>query len=173
MSIQSLLKTSLATLFILICLTSASAQSDQIRNFQFEAKKGSQTVKVIFQTRPFDQSKHKVFIDKTNQIIVDGRQALGTDASIPISETSSVKLYINGKEIRVPRKFYSDCFDLQLNDANFIKVAFSASSKSIIVEMRGADAAATYHVTWWFRKSGRHTRDVSQDFNFKEDSKDW
>lgn len=171
MNIQSFLRIIFTITLISLYSNFASAQSNKIRTFKFETKKDSHTAQIIFQTKPFDETKHKVFIDKKNQTFVDKREAFGTDGTIPHSEIASIKLYFDGKETNVPLKLYSDCFQPNFSD-NSIKIEFGGDYKSVIFEMHGSDAAASYSVTWKFRKNGRHSKNARQDFNFEEDSKE-
>src|SRR5258705_802088 len=99
---------------LLTAVVHASAQNKKLGTFRFVAKHGSRTATLILKTKVFDPSSHKVAIVKEgdSQVTkIDGRTALGTDASIPNVEIDYMKIYFGGKEIPVPRKLYSDCFD--------------------------------------------------------------
>jgi hypothetical protein len=131
--------------------------------FQFEAKRGSHQAHLIVQAIPFNRTKHKVVIDRRNQTFVDTRPAFGTDASIPSREIASMKLYIDGREIHIPKHLYVDCYEPNFG-APFFKVDFNHNARTVLVEMSGADAAASYTVRWWLKRNGRHKRDAYQHF---------
>src|SRR6266480_6988779 len=58
-------------------------QADKTGNFRFEKSQGAHTAVVIFHTRAFQRSKHRVTRDSRQQTRVDGRPAIGTDGNIP------------------------------------------------------------------------------------------
>lgn len=153
---------SLATVVVFLFLTGAStlcAQDKRIGTFQFE-KKGSHTAEVIFQTRAFDRSKHKVEFGNFHNR-VDGRVAYGAE-SFPSVEISSVEFFFDGRRIKVPRSLYSDCYNPNFDSPMFVKMRFSRDLQSVIISMSGADGAGSYEVIWRLRKNGKHSRSVSE-----------
>ena len=155
--------------FLLLASTSAAwAQNNTIGTFRFEAKNGSHTARIVFQTMRFDESKHKVVIDGSNKTIIDGRPAFGTDASVPYVEVASMRLYIDGNEIHVPKHLYTDCYEPNFESRVF-RVHFDRHNPQIlIVDMHGADAAAAYSVKWQLKTNGRHKRSAYQDFSAED-----
>jgi hypothetical protein len=135
------------------------AQDKRIGTFQFESK-ASHTAKVIFQTRAFDRSKHKVEYGNFHNR-VDGRVAYGAE-SVPSVEISSVKFFFDGRAIKVPRSLYSDCYNPNFDSQKFVKMRFSRDLQSVIISMSGADGAGGYEVTWRLRKNGKHSRSFSE-----------
>ncbi|MEP7214200.1 MAG: hypothetical protein ABI791_14070 [Acidobacteriota bacterium] len=156
----------LLTPFLLLALTSSAwAQNKTVRTFQFESKSGSHTARIVFQTIRFDESKHKVLIDRNNRTIIDGRPAFGTDASVPNVEVISMRLYVDGSEIHVPKHLYVDCYDPNFTSRD-LRVRFDRKDpRIVIVDLHGADAAAAYTVRWHLKTKGRHTRSAYQDFS--------
>jgi hypothetical protein len=153
---------SLATVVALLFLANAStvcAQDKRIGTFQFE-RKGSHTAKVVFKTRAFDRSKHKVEYGNFHNR-VDGRVAYGAEG-LPSVEISSLEFFFDGKRIRVPRRLYSDCYNPNFNSPMFVKMRFSHDLQSVSISMSGADGAGGYEVIWRLRKNGKHTRSVSE-----------
>ena len=153
---------SLATVVGLLFLAGAStvcAQDKRIGTFQFE-KKGSHDAKVIFQTRAFDRSRHKVEYGNFHNR-VDGRVAYGAE-SIPSVEISSVEFFFDGRRIKVPRRLYWDSYNPNFDSPMFVKMRFSRDLQSVIISMSGADGAGGYEVIWRLRKNGKHSRSVSE-----------
>ncbi len=105
------MKSLLIGLVILISLMSDFAQSKRIGTFQFEKMNGHHAARVIFSTKPFQRSNHKITGDDKYQTKVDGRLAIGTDGNIPSVEIASMKLYFDGKEMKIPSRLYSDCYE--------------------------------------------------------------
>ena len=172
MPLQSLIKRMfrnlMAVSFLFALTSSAWAQNkNDVGTFQFEAKQGSHTAHIIFQTLWFDRNKHRVVIDRRNQTFVDRRPAFGTDGTIPSVEIASIKLYLDGRQIHIPRRLYADCYQPHFA-ALFCKVKLSRNAQVVTVEMEGADAAASYTVRWWFNKNGRHKRTAYQHFSAED-----
>ncbi len=149
-------------LFLTLLLTlslPASAQNNEPGTFRFVAKHGSHTATLVVKTKVFDRSTHKVAIVRqgdSHVTNVDGRRALGTDASIPNFEIDSMKFYFDGKEIPVSRRLYSDCFDPHVKGGLSLK--FGDDLQSLFVFMQGSDGAGFYDVIWVLRKDRRHAR---------------
>jgi hypothetical protein len=159
----SSMKTFLVILLTLIGSTASLAQSNRIGTHEFEERQGSHKALVIFHTRAFEPSKHNVRKARNYQTIVDGRLAQGTDGNVPNIEIDSIKLLIDGTEVPVPRKQYSDCFEPNL-DGSSLTIRFGRDFQSMIVTMSGSDGAGSYEVVWRFRKNGYHSRSFSQGF---------
>jgi hypothetical protein len=88
--------------------------------------------------------------------IIDGRVAYGAEV-IPQAEIKSIRFYLDGKTIKVPKRLYSDCYDPNLRD-NPLTLRFSDDFQSVFVSMWGSDGAGGYNVIWVLRKNGRHSR---------------
>ena len=147
-----------ATLLILVISAGSLAQNKRIGTFQFVEKKGNHTVRIIFRTRPFNRSKHRIASREGLVSKIDGRTPLGTDGNLPRIEIESIKLFIDGKEVPVPKRLYSDCYEPRFDLNESFALKFGDSPDSVFVFMNGADAAGSYQVLWAFRKDGRHSR---------------
>ncbi len=148
----------LASLFLFASVNTL-AQSKRIGTFQFVEKKGHHTAKIIFRAKSFNRSNHKIASSREGLVSkIDGRAPLGTDGNLPHIEIESVKLYLDGKEVLIPKRLYSDCYEprFDLNDSFAIK--FADNSEAVFVFMDGSDAAGSYQVVWVFRKDGNHSR---------------
>ena len=111
----------------------------------------------------FNSGEHRTVIRRDGQTIVDGRQAFGTDGNVPTREISSIKLFIDRKEIEVSKRTYADCFEP--NFANYLfNFHVSSDGKVAVIKMHGSDAAGAYTVQWLMKANGRHKRTIYQDF---------
>src|ERR1043165_5294682 len=131
-----------------------STPLDKLGTFQFEETEGSHTAKIIFQTKVFDLSKRRVEYGNFHNR-VDGRIAYGAE-SVPTVKISSVRFLFDGKEIKVPRRLYRDCYNPNF-ESTYVKVRFSRNYDGLIVSMAGADGAGAYEVIWRFNQNGKHS----------------
>src|ERR1700704_5594429 len=89
--------------FLASCIC-ALAQSKRIGTFQFVETKHGHTAKIVFKTSAFNRSRHRIVSSREGLVSkIDGRAPLGTDGGIPQIEIESVRLYIDGKEVPVPK----------------------------------------------------------------------
>ena len=156
-----LMRITFVMLGMLITSTSAVAQADKTGTFKFEQKAGSHLVRVVFHTRTFERSRHKITGDETHQTSIDGRPAIGTDGNFPKVEIDSMRLYFDGQEVKVPSRLYADCFEPHF-DKGDVKLKVGGNFQSVTVEMSGSDGAGGYEMTWRLKKNGRHSRSVEQ-----------
>lgn len=94
------------------------------------------------------------------QTMVDGRPAIGTDGNIPVVEIDSMRFYLDGQEIKIPRRLYADCFEPHFGN-DYVNLEFGEEFRDVIVTMSGSDGAGGYQVTWRLRKDGRHSRSIN------------
>jgi hypothetical protein len=146
----------LIAVFVLLISAVFSIAQQKKDTFEFVEQKGSQTVKLVFKTKPFVRANHKVEISGI-RTKVDGRVGLGTDGNVPRTEIASVRLFWNKVEIPVPKNLYADCFEPNL-EADYFRLKFGDDGESLLVFMAGSDAAGGYQVFWVFRKDGKHSR---------------
>ena len=159
----SSVKALLVILLTLMGSTASLAQSNKSGTFKFEKRQGSHKASVIFQSRAFAPSKHKITKARDYQTIVDGRLAHGTDGNVPNIEINSIKLFLDGTEVPIPRKLYSDCFEPNLDDGS-VAIRFGRDFQMVIITMSGSDGAGGYEVVWRFRKNGYSSRSFRQVF---------
>ncbi len=74
-----------------------------------------------------------------------------------------MKLYFDGKEMKIPSRLYSDCYEPNFDNSS-VTIKFGHNFQSVIVSMAGSDGAGGYEVIWRLRKNGHHTRSISQGF---------
>jgi hypothetical protein len=142
-------------IILLVGFANAFAQSKRVGTFRFETKKTGHSAKVIFRIEAFDPTK-KVSYDPKIGNTVNGQKVYGAE-STPEAEIASVKLFFDGRQIKIPGRLYSDCYDPNLRD-NPLTIRFGRDFQTVRVSMGGSDGAGGYRVTWVFRTNGRHTR---------------
>jgi hypothetical protein len=131
----------------------------------FVETKSTQRARLTFTTKVFEPSHHRISRSKTCTII-DGRKPLGTDCGLPKVEITVMKFSWNGKQIPIPRRFYSDCYqppffkDYQTRGVmkNYLAIKFSDDMKAVFVFLHGGDGAGVYDVVWVLRRDGNHAR---------------
>ncbi len=148
-----------AMFLVLIISSGVSAQSKKTETFQFEKKAGSHVARVVFRTRRFARAGHRSTRVVRGQTMVDGRPAIGTDGNIPGVEIVSMRFYLDGKEIKIPKRLYADCFEPHFGD-DYVTLEFGGEFRSVVVTMSGSDGAGGYQAIWRLKKNGRHHRSI-------------
>jgi hypothetical protein len=149
-----------STMFLVLLIAAGvSAQSQSTGTFQFEKKEGSHVARVVFRARSFTRAGHRSTRVVQGQTMVDGRPAIGTDGNLPGVEIHSMRLYLDGKEIKIPRRLYADCFDPHFGN-DYVTLEFGPEFRSVIVTMSGSDGAGGYQAIWQLRKDGQHRRSI-------------
>jgi hypothetical protein len=148
-----------ATFIALIMSAGVFAQPQRIRTFRFEKEEGPHKARVVFHTRLFARKAHRSVGVVRGQTMVDGQPAIGTDGNMPGVEIDSMRFYLDGKEIKVPRRLYADCFDPKFGN-NYVTLKFGSDPRTVIISMSGSDGAGGYQAIWTLRKDGRHRRSI-------------
>ena len=150
------------SLMFLVLLISAGvrAQPKRVETFQFEKKAGSHVARVVFRTKRFTRAGHRSTRVVRGQTMIDGRPAIGTDGNIPGVEIGSMRLYLDGKEIKIPRRLYADCFDPKFGN-DYVTLEFGREFRSVVITMSGSDGAGGYQAIWRLSKDGKHRRSIS------------
>jgi hypothetical protein len=132
---------------------------------EFTEKKGIHDVRLILASRIFNQSRHRIGRAR-GCVTIDGRAPLGTDCGLPKVEIASMRLFLDGKRIPIPRGLYSDCYsppffkDYQARGImnKYLAIKFGDDMSSVFVFLAAGDGAGVYDVIWVLRKDGNHTR---------------
>src|SRR5260370_1013378 len=103
------MKKLVVVIILLVGFANAFAQSRRTGTFHFQTKKTGHSAKVIFRIKDFDSTK-KVSYDPKIGNTVNGHRAYGAE-STPEAEIASIKLFFDGRQIKIPRRLYSDCYD--------------------------------------------------------------
>ncbi|HEX8457062.1 MAG TPA: hypothetical protein VF656_07185 [Pyrinomonadaceae bacterium] len=153
------MKATSAMLLVLLISAGSLAQTKRVETFQFEKKAGSHLALVVFRTRRFTRAGHRSTGVVRGQTMVDGRPAIGTDGNIPGVEIVSMRFYLDGKEIKIPRRLYADCFDPHFGDDD-VTLEFEREFRSVVVTMSGSDGAGGYEAIWRLSRDGQHQRSI-------------
>ena len=161
----------LLTGLLLIAFGSAFGQSerrtviDPEGTADFVETKGRNHAKLVFTTKRFEPSRHRIRQSKTC-VMIDGRKPLGTDCGLPNVEISSMRLFWNGSEVAIPRRFYSDCYSPPFFKdyknrgwmKNYLAIRFSDDARAVFVFLHAGDGAGVYDVVWTLGRGGNHSR---------------
>jgi len=101
------------TLILLITILSGirgHAQDNRIGTFSFETRRGSHVAKIVLRTKSFNRSEHRVIKGTDQCVKIDGHEPLGTDCGLPTVELESMRLYFDGREIPITRRFYANSY---------------------------------------------------------------
>ena len=101
------MKSSLTLLLLFLSVGSLGAQTekqraDSGRRSEFSVNQGRHTAKLILISRRFVPSAHTIVRTK-DCLTIDGRRPIGTDCTVPGLEIASLRLFIDGKEVFIPR----------------------------------------------------------------------
>ena len=132
---------------------------------EFTEKKGIHDVRLLFTSRRFKPSRHRI-VRRNGCVVIDGQSPIGTDCGLPKVEIASMRLFLDGKRIPIPRRLYSDCYsppffkDYQARGImnKYLAIKFGDDMKSVFVFLAAGDGAGVYDVIWVLRKDGNHTR---------------
>jgi hypothetical protein len=145
---------------LLTLILNSSARARDIEAFRFEARSGTHTVTLLLKTKAFDPSRRRMKLKKVGELLVttvDGRVALGAEGGTPSVEIESFRFILDGREVPVPRRLYSDCFNPGTSPGR-LTLKFGQDAGSVFVFMQGSDGAGVYDAVWVLRKDGRHSR---------------
>jgi len=152
------------TVLGLVLASSADVCAGHARqSFRFVTKRGGHAARVVFKTRPFDPSAHRI-TKRKGCPRVDAREALGTDCNLPRLEITSFEFFFDGKRVPLPRSLYQDCYEPPFGNGvgediqNYLAVRIGDDLKSVFVFMAGGDAAGSYQILWALKPDGNHSR---------------
>jgi hypothetical protein len=130
----------------------------------FTVSSGTHLAKLILTTRNFVPSAHKIVRTK-DCLTIDGRRPIGTDCTVPGAEIASMRLFFDGKEIFIPKRLYSDCYQPpRFGESredwknSYVALKLSDDLNAVFVFMAASDGAGVYDAIWILRKDGRHSR---------------
>lgn len=123
------------------------------------------TFRVRIELSKFDPKYHKVkwsgvgserYIES-----IDRRGPYGAIHVLPDYGMSKFQGWIDGKPFRVPRKLWSDCYDLNVSrimDRTEYQFLISRDGSRITLRLGGGDGMAGYTMTWTLRRTGKSSR---------------
>ena len=141
-------------------------------------RSGRHFFKVRLSQRPFRRERHRITQPDPGSRYrhwVDGRNAIGTDESIPHNELATFEVVVDGRMWPVPCRLWRDCYNPNLarqrgpyyggshvpEVAEYVFAWLSPDGQRLTVKMCGGDGAGSYRVFWYLRCDGRHTRRIT------------
>lgn len=111
-------------------------------------------IRVTLTSQKFDKSKHsfkynKEYPDAIEKI--DGKPFWGTDDEMPREEYKNIQIYINGKQISLPKSAYDDLYEPTFYTENN-SVYYDKEHDSYYIVATNSDGAGTYMVCWQIEK---------------------
>ena len=70
-----------------------------------------------------------------------------------------MRFYLDGKEIKIPKRLYADCFDPNLGN-DYVTLEFGDELRSVVITISGSDGAGGYQAVWRLKKDGQHRRSI-------------
>ena len=111
-------------------------------------------IRVTLTSQKFDKSKHsfkynKEYPDAIEKI--DGKPFWGTAGEMPREEYKNIQIYINGKQISLPKSAYDDLYEPTFYTENN-SVYYDKEHDSYYIVATNSDGAGTYMVCWQIEK---------------------
>ena len=116
----------------------------------FEGKE----IQVILTSGKFDKSKHSfVYYKESHHSIekIDGKAFWGTDGEMPREEYKNIQIYINGKQISLPKSAYDDLYEPTFYTEHN-SVYYDKELDNYYIVATNSDGAGAYMVCWQIEK---------------------
>ena len=111
-------------------------------------------IQVALSTEKFDKSKHSFKYHKEYRDMIekiDGKPFWGTDGEMPREEYKNIQIYINGKQVFIPKSAYDDLYEPTFYTENN-SVYYDKEHDSYYIVATNSDGAGTYMVCWQIEK---------------------
>ena len=111
-------------------------------------------IQVALSTEKFDKSKHSFKYHKEYRDIIekiDGKPFWGTDGEIPREEYKNIQIYINGKQVSLPKSAYDDLYEPTFYTENN-SIYYDKELDSYYIVATNSDGAGAYMVCWQIEK---------------------
>jgi len=98
------------------------------------------------------------------KISMDGNfDPIGTDYGVPSTEFYAFDVMVDGKKWDIPKKLWQDCYEPNIHASNnpnfnYLWMVLSPDGTRLAIGMWGSDAAGSYHIVWYLRADGHHSR---------------
>ena len=123
-------------------------------------------IQVALSTEKFDKSKHSFKYHKEYRDIIekiDGKPFWGTDGEIPREEYKNIQIYINGKQVFIPKSAYDDLYEPTFYTEHN-SVHYDKEHDSYYIVAINSDGAGTYMVCWQIEKGVYKGRKIGIPF---------
>ena len=123
-------------------------------------------IRVTLTSQKFDKSKHsfkynKEYPDAIEKI--DGKPFWGTDGEMPREEYKNIQIYINGKQVFIPKSAYDDLYETTFYTENN-SVYYDKELDSYYIVATNSDGAGAYMVCWQIEKGVYKGRKIGIPF---------
>ena len=111
-------------------------------------------IQVALSTEKFDKSKHSFKYHKEYRDMIekiDGKPFWGTDGEMPREEYKNIQIYINGKQVFIPKSAYDDLYEPTFYTENN-SVYYDKELDSYYIVATNSDGAGAYMVCWQIEK---------------------
>ena len=111
-------------------------------------------IRVTLTSQKFDKSKHSfVYYKESHHSIekIDGKPFWGTDGEMPREEYKNIQIYINGKQVSLPKSAYDDLYEPAFYTENN-SIYYDKEQDSYYIVATNSDGAGAYMVCWQIEK---------------------
>ena len=111
-------------------------------------------IQVALSTEKFDKSKHSFKYHKEYRDMIekiDGKPFWGTDGEMPREEYKNIQIYINGKQVSLPKSAYDDLYEPTFYTENN-SIYYDKELDSYYIVATNSDGAGAYMVCWQIEK---------------------
>ena len=123
-------------------------------------------IQVALSTEKFDKSKHSFKYHKEYRDMIekiDGKPFWGTDGEMPREEYKNIQIYINGKQVFIPKSAYDDLYEPTFYTENN-SVYYDKELDSYYIVATNSDGAGAYMVCWQIEKGVYKGRKIGIPF---------
>ena len=123
-------------------------------------------IRVTLTSQKFDKSKHSfVYYKETHHSIekIDGKPFWGTDGEMPREEYKNIRIYINGKQVSLPKSAYDDLYEPTFYTEHN-SIYYDKELDSYYIVATNSDGAGAYIVCWQIEKGVYKGRKIGIPF---------
>ena len=123
-------------------------------------------IQVALSTEKFDKSKHSFKYHKEYRDMIekiDGKPFWGTDGEMPREEYKNIQIYINGKQVFIPKSAYDDLYEPTFYTEHN-SVHYDKEHDSYYIVAINSDGAGTYMICWQIEKGVYKGRKIGIPF---------
>ena len=132
----------------------------------FSATVAGKKIEIIMEVEDFREEEHKVTFGKggygAKTLLVDGKEPIGTDNSVPTRKFKKFSVLWNGVEKPISSELYRDYYqpslDTSADESGYASLRFIVDPSGTWVQilMFASDGAGSYVVAFLLSESGEH-----------------
>lgn len=137
-------------------------------DYTFQKDVKGHHIKAVLKLKSFDPKGHH--LERRNGVAyIDGGIPIGTDNTFSaFTEFSQFEIRWDGREVEIPKSYYSDLFNASLlpktnptfDTHGSVWTTVSDDGEAVLIEFEGSEAAGAYKVWLVIHKDGKHQRFV-------------